>query len=143
MRWKRTIFFEFILTVDGQIIESTAGLKPQKYIPGDGTIMGNLAKVLERMKEGEEKRVTFEPEDAYGKHYPEAYRTFSISELPQGQDLSKGMIVNIEIKDGESIKAVVWQIKGDDVLFNFNHPLAGKTLTYDLKIVKIKKTWQW
>ena len=128
---------EYTLMINGEVIETNVGKYPLEYRAGAGQVVKGLARILDGMSEGEERTVTIEPRDAYGKHYEDAYKTFPKSSFPPGHDLKKGMVVELKTKEGKSVPGVIWQTTGDEIVINFNHPLAGKTLTFQLRIVKI------
>ena len=134
----RTVSIHYILRVDGKVLESTVGKAPLTYHQGDGKILPALAKALEGLKEGDHKRVVLPPQKAYGLNDPKQYRLVKKSSFPIDLKLLPGMVVDIKSPQGDVLPAIVWEVHKDDVLLNFNHPLAGKTLVFDVTVVKIR-----
>ena len=134
----RTVSFDYTLTVNGEVVDSSAGRKPLTYVHGKGTIIPGLSKQLEGLKEGSEKKIIVGPEDAYGIVDPKAFQEVPRNVLPKDIELKPGMVLQAATPDGKKTLVRVSELRGDKVLLNFNHPLAGKTLEFQVKIVSIK-----
>jgi FKBP-type peptidyl-prolyl cis-trans isomerase 2 len=70
---------------------------------------------------------------------PKAFREFPKTTLPKGMDPKVGLVLLATSPDGAKFPARISEVKGDKVILNFNHPLAGKALTFKVKILKIEK----
>ncbi len=123
---------------DGEWIDSADATEPLEFIYGFGQIIPGLERSLYGMKVGEEKEVIVEPEDAYGEFDPEAYDLASLDWFPSVDDLEVGMSVEVEDESGETVEAYIAEIRDDGVLLDFNHPLAGETLYFRVKIVSLR-----
>jgi FKBP-type peptidyl-prolyl cis-trans isomerase SlyD len=121
----------------GKVIESNKGKEPMSYIHGKGQIIPGLEKELSGMKVGEEKKVQVKPEDGYGPVNPEAFQEISKDKLPP-EALKVGTMLLAQGAQGQGIPARVHEIKDNTVIMDFNHPMAGKTLSFDIKISEIK-----
>jgi FKBP-type peptidyl-prolyl cis-trans isomerase SlyD len=121
----------------GKVIESNRGKEPMSYIHGKGQIIPGLEKELSGMKVGEEKKVQVKPEDGYGPVNPEAFQEISKDKLPP-EALKVGTMLMAQGPQGQGIPARVHEIKDNTVIMDFNHPMAGKTLSFDIKISEIK-----
>lgn len=121
----------------GKVIESNRGKEPMSYIHGKGQIIPGLEKELSGMKVGEEKKVQVKPEDGYGPVNPEAFQEISKDKLP-AEALKVGTMLMAQGPQGQGIPARVHEIKDNTVIMDFNHPMAGKTLSFDIKISEIK-----
>jgi FKBP-type peptidyl-prolyl cis-trans isomerase SlyD len=121
----------------GKVIESNKGKEPMSYIHGKGQIIPGLEKQLSGMKVGEEKKVQVKPEDGYGPINPEAFQEISKDKLPP-EALKVGTMLMAQGPQGQGIPARVHEIKDNTVIMDFNHPMAGKTLSFDIKISEIK-----
>lgn len=122
----------------GVIIDTTEGTGGAiNYLQGYNELVPGLEKAIVGMKIGESKHVVVKPEDAYGEEIPEALIEVRKDQLPQ-KDFKVGS--KLETKDdmGRTVYSIVKEIKKDTVILNFNHPLAGKTLYFDVKVVNIK-----
>ena len=134
----RQVAFEYTLTVDGKVVDSSQGHEPFHYTHGQGTIIPGLSKQMEGLRVGDEKSIVVPAKDAYGPVDPNAFQEIPKSRLPQGIDLHPGTQLQASSPDGRAILVTVSQLKGDNVVLNFNHPLAGKELHFQVKIVSIQ-----
>lgn len=134
----RTVTFEYKLTIDGQVVESSEGKEPLQYTQGSGEIIPGLENKLLGMMAGDQKTVIVPAKDAYGEINEQAYREVEKSKFPPDFSPEAGMIIEIQNPDGGATPAIVWEVKAETVVLNFNHPLAGKTLQFDVKIVSVK-----
>lgn len=132
------VSFDYTLTVDGKVLESSEGKAPFQYTHGEATIISGLSKGLEGLKVSEEKRIVVPPEEAYGRFNPDAFQEVSRSQLPPDMKPEIGMSLQAKDKLGRVIVLRIAEIKENSVVLDLNHPLAGKTLTFDVKIVSIK-----
>ena len=130
------VHLEYTLTDDGRkLIESNKGKDPLVYTQGRGQIIHGLEKALLGMHEGETKHVTVPPEEAYGAKDPQA-----IIELPKERvppDVVVGAQLTGRNQNGQPIRALVKEIKEISVVLDFNHPLAGKTLIFDITVLSV------
>lgn len=122
---------------DGKVIETNKGRAPLRYIHGQKMMIPGLEKELTGMKVGGEKHVTVQPEDAYGKIKPNALREIPKEQVP-ADALKQGAVLATREPDGSIKPMTVKQIKEKTVVMDMNHPMAGKTLVFDVKIVDIQ-----
>ena len=123
----------------GQILDSSEGREPLAYIQGTGQIIPGLEKELEGKKKGDKIHAVIAPEEAYGTHMPELVQDVPLSGF-QGEgseQLQEGMQVRVETNNGPAI-AMVSKIDGDTVSLDLNHPLANKTLHFDVEIMDVR-----
>jgi FKBP-type peptidyl-prolyl cis-trans isomerase SlyD len=122
---------------DGKIIETSKGKEPLKYIHGQRMMIPGLERELSGMKVGGEKHVTVKPEDAYGKVDPNAMQEFPKDQIPPN-GLQVGAVLAARTPEGGVVPMTVREIKEKTVVMDMNHPMAGKTLVFDVKIVDIQ-----
>lgn len=128
-----TVTLEYTLMLpDNQVVDSTAGQEPISYVHGQREIVPGLEKALTGMKAGESKRVTVPALEAYGPYDPKKKITIPKERVPEGVKAG----TRLRSQDGQEVKVV--EVKDDSVVVDTNHPLAGKNLTFDVKIVKIE-----
>lgn len=133
-----TVTLEYTLSgEDGAVIESSKGKPPLKYVHGQRQIIRGLERELTGMKTGEEKSIKVKPEDGYGAVDPKAFREFPRDKLPP-EALKVGTVLTARTPDGQAIPVRVHEIKENIVVLDFNHPLAGKTLNFEVKVTDIK-----
>lgn len=130
--------FHYTLTVDEQVVQTSEGKEPLAYTHGSGEIIPGLAEEMEGMNEGEEKSVLVSAENAYGNVNPNAFKEVPRSALPEGLDPQKGMTLQAHSPEGQEILVRVSDVKEDSIIVDMNHPLAGKDLKFDVKVVSIE-----
>ena len=121
----------------GTVIESNKGKQPLSYIHGKSQIIPGLEKELSGMKVGEEKQIQVKPEDGYGPVNPDAFQEVPKDKLPP-EALKVGAMLMAQSSHGQGIPVRVHEIKDTTVIVDFNHPMAGKTLSFDVKVSEIK-----
>ena len=121
----------------GTVIESNKGKQPMSYIHGKSQIIPGLEKELSGMKVGEEKKIQVKPEDGYGPVNPDAFQEVPKDKLPP-EALKVGTTLMAQGPQGQGIPVRVHEIKDTTVIMDFNHPMAGKTLSFDVKVSEIK-----
>jgi FKBP-type peptidyl-prolyl cis-trans isomerase 2 len=135
----RLVAFNYTLTVDGQVVDSSKGKAPLQYTQGQSQIVLGLEKQLEGLRMGDKKSVTVTPQEGYGMVDPKAFQEVALSALPKNIEPKVGlMLESRDPNSGQIIRMRIAEIKKDSVVFDFNHPLAGKTLNFDIEIVSIK-----
>jgi FKBP-type peptidyl-prolyl cis-trans isomerase 2 len=134
----KSVKFDYTLTVDNKEVESTKGKEPLEYIQGQNMLIPGLEKELEGAKAGDEKKVVVKPEEGYGVVNPSLVREFEKDKLPKGMEPQKGMILEMQDPQGATFPCTVTEIKDKTIMLDFNHPLAGKELTFDVKIVSVE-----
>ena len=126
-----------LLDEKGNQIESNKGGNPFKYTHGKGDIIPGLEEGLSGMKVGGEKTIKVKPEDAYGEVKPEAFQEVPHKNIPA--DLLKvGTQLVARSPQGQSMPVRVHEVKDETVVLNLNHPLAGKTLTFEVKVLAVQ-----
>jgi len=122
---------------DGKMIESNQGKEPLRYVQGQHNMIPGLERELTGMKVGEQKHVVVKPEDGYGLVDPRAVQEVSKDRVPpEGQKV--GAILTARNPQGMPIPVRVVEVKEKTVVLDFNHPMAGKTLVFDVKVLDIQ-----
>ena len=134
----KKVQFDYTLTVDSQVIDTTDGKQPIEFVQGDGTIIPGLARQLEGLKAGDAKVITVSAEEGYGPVTPEAIKEVPKTVFPKDADIKVGQVYEFQGEGGTGFPGIVSEIKEEAILMNFNHPLAGKELKFDIKIVKVE-----
>ena len=123
---------------DGRLFDSSEGKEPLKFKVGDGEVVQGFEEAVISMNEGEVKTVTISPAKAYGSHDSTLRKSVPKSMFPPNQKLEKGMVLGMKLPTGETIPATVSDYTNDTITIDLNHPLAGKTLTFRIKVVKVE-----
>jgi FKBP-type peptidyl-prolyl cis-trans isomerase SlyD len=124
---------------DGEVIDSSAGQKPVEFLQGQGQIVSGLEQALYGMAVGDEKRVVIEPDGGYGDRDPNALRMVPRDTFPPELELSPGIRLHVRDESGSAFEVCVDEIQSDGVVLDFNHPLAGETLHFDVKILSLRQ----
>jgi len=134
----RKVSFDYVLTVEGEIIDKSLPEQPFQYTHGEGQIIPGLAKGLEGMSVGEEKEIRIPPQEAYGLHDPQAFYEISSKSLPKDLKPQIGMYLQMRTPEGRTLPVRISEIKENTIVLDLNHPLAGKTLIFHVKIREIE-----
>lgn len=136
---KKVVGIEYTLTLeDGEVADTNVGQDPLLYIHGFGGIIPGLEKALEGLVVGDKKQVTIEPKDAYGEVDEDAFQELPLDAFPKGVQLEEGLILQMVTEEGYPIPAIVDEIKETTAVLDLNHPLAGRTLNFDVKVLEIR-----
>ena len=133
---------EYVLQVDGKDYEKTAVDDPLYFIQGQAQIIPGMERQLYGMKVGQSKTIQVAPEEAYGEFDEEAVGTVPRGEFPKEIPLEKDIFLQLRDEEGEVLDAYVEDFDEQNVALNFNHPLAGKDLTFNVKIVDLRPATQ-
>lgn len=128
---------DYTLTVEGQKVDSSEGRGPLKYVHGQNQIVPGLEQALTGMSPGDSKHVTVAPEGGYGPVQQEAIIEVPREQLPSDLDPQVGQALQGQDREGNPFRAVVDQVGENTVTLDLNHPLAGKTLEFDVDIVSV------
>lgn len=129
--------FNYRLTDDsGELIDGSEG-EPLAYIHGTHSIIPGLEQALEGKRAGDALQVRLPPELAYGERDEELVQEVSRDALPAEAEIEVGVQFHAENEEGQHILTVVG-VDGDSVRLDANHPLAGKTLVFDVQVVSVR-----
>jgi FKBP-type peptidyl-prolyl cis-trans isomerase SlyD len=132
------VSIEYTLKLDEtNVFDTNVGAEPLVYVQGARQIVPGLESALEGMKVGESKRVTVKPEEGYGTIRQEAFLEIEKEKIPQDA-LQVGAQIQGRAGNGQVVRARVAEIKDATVTLDFNHPLAGKTLHFEVTILAIQ-----
>jgi len=135
MKGKRIALEYSFRSEDNQLANSNAGKPPLTYTQGAHEVIPGIESAVEGMTVGETKHVVVPPIDGFGPHDPHVVQEVDKHKLPS--DIQVGAQLRLQDKRGQELRPMVVQIKDHTALLDFNHPLAGKTLFFDLKVVGI------
>ncbi len=128
----------YTLTVDGNVVDKSQEGSPLQFRVGDGRLIPGFEKAVMGMKEGEKKSFEVEPAEGYGTVDPNAFRTVPRDQLPPDADPKVGMVLFAQGPNGQNIPLRISEIRDDSIVVDLNHPLAGKTLNFDVEVVEVQ-----
>lgn len=123
---------------NGETLDSTTREKPFSFISGQNQILPKLEEEIGTMIIGSKKTIILSPEEAYGEYQPESIQVVNRTNFPEGTQLEEGMEFVANTPDGQQMPFVITQIDGDNITLDFNHPLAGETLTFELELLNMR-----
>lgn len=131
----------YVLRVeDGQLIDQSNDDAPLEYIQGARQIIPGLEKALVGLNIGDEKVVEVKPAEGYGERDPDDIVEIPRANLPDSLDLSVGAPLKVkDSESGESFSAYIVESDSETVTLDFNHPLAGRTLNFHVKIINLRQ----
>ncbi len=130
---------DFTLEVDGITINSSDEYGPIVYLHGHNNIIPGLERALYGMFLGESKSILVAPQEAYGDFDPDAFSKVPLHEFDNGRKLVVGSNIEMEDEDGKVMIGAVLSIDDTEVKLDFNHPLAGKELNFEVKITALRQ----
>jgi FKBP-type peptidyl-prolyl cis-trans isomerase SlyD len=134
----RKISLEYTLALEnGKPIDSNVGKAPLVYQQGKQQLLPALEQALAGLHVDEGKRVTLTPAQGYGAVDPSLRREVEAKVVPE-QARQAGALLLARDEAGNQRPVRVHEVRGETIVLDFNHPLAGQTLTFDLKVVKIE-----
>ena len=132
------VSIEYTLTDDsGNVLDSNVGKEPLTYIQGAGQIVKGLEAELNGLKVGDRKKVHVKPEDGYGLPDQQAFQEIPREKIPPDAQKTGAMLMT-KTQDGRTMPLRVHEVRDKTVVVDFNHPLAGKTLNFDVTVKDIK-----
>ena len=134
----QVISMDYTLHVDGELIDTSNGHEPLEFLQGAGNIIPGLEQELYGMAIGDEKNVIVAPEDGYGILDPDAFFDVPRDQFPPEIPLEVGVELQVQDESGQPMMARIERVDDDSVRLDFNHPLAGKELHFDVKIVGMR-----
>jgi len=123
---------------DGTVFDSSSKHgAPLQVEVGAHQVIPGFEKALVGMEKGQEKEITLKPEEAYGQYRKELLQKVPKDRLPKEHEPKPGMMLVLGTPDGKQMPAKIAEVGDNDVTIDINHPLAGKTLIFKIKIVEI------
>lgn len=133
----KQVALEYTLKLDDQsVVDTNVGGEPLKVTQGKHQLIPGVEKALDGMAVGEKKQFTVAPTEGYGTVDPKAFQEIDKKMVPA--DAQKiGTQLEGKTAEGRKVFPRISEIKNDTVVLNFNHPLAGKTLHFDIQVLDV------
>jgi peptidylprolyl isomerase len=122
---------------DGTVFDSSAGKEPFEFKLGEGQVIRGFDTGIMGMEVGDKKKITIDPENAYGPWREEMVLSVKPDQFPEHIEPEVGKQLQIPQKNGPTLNVVITEVSEDNVLLDGNHPLAGKTLVFEIELVDI------
>ena len=131
-----TLHFSLLLD-DGTEIDSTRRGKPATFIVGDGNLLQGFEEALFGLGRGDDEQLRIPPEKAFGEPNAENLQRFPVSQFGDAV-LEPGLVVSFRDAANSELFGIVQVVEGDEVVVDFNHPLAGRTVTFDVSVLRVE-----
>lgn len=134
----RLVSIEYTVKLaSGEVADSNVGADPLQYRQGAAQILPELEQAIGTLDVGESKSVTLTPEQGYGPHREEAVQAVPVTQLPEEAREEGAQLVSRDA-EGNEFPVHVRAIEGENAVLDFNHPLAGQTLEFDVRVVSVE-----
>jgi FKBP-type peptidyl-prolyl cis-trans isomerase SlyD len=134
----QVVSMHYTLRVEGDIIDTSQGGAPFEFIQGIGAIIPGLEREMEGMKVGETKQVVLSAEDGYGEIMEDAFVEVPRASFPPNIPLEVGVDLQVDDQSGNPMYARIDKVGEETIRLDFNHPLAGKELTFDVEVLGLR-----
>lgn len=132
------VAIKYVGTMDnGEVFDKSGDDSPLEFTIGNHEIIPGLENALVGMKKGEKKKIKVKAEEAYGQRYEKNVRKLPLASLPPGMKVEKDMMLMAGDGNGHQLPVRVIDADKDSFTIDFNHPFAGKDLTFDVEIVSV------
>lgn len=136
----KVVTIHYTLTLDsGEVADSSAGRDPLAYLHGSGNIIPGLERQLAGKAAGEKLEVKVQPEEGYGARDDQAIQKVPRSAFPADVELKAGLSFQAQDPTGRPLMGTIAALEGDEVTVDFNHPLAGETLTFAVEVIGVRE----
>lgn len=122
---------------DGTVFDTSEGKAPITFVAGNSEVIKGFDDAVVGMKKGEQKKIKVTSDEGYGSRDEKLQQQVPRSVFPQEMKLEKGMGFSFKTPQGQVIHATITEANAETVTVDMNHPLAGKSLVFELKVVDI------
>jgi FKBP-type peptidyl-prolyl cis-trans isomerase SlpA len=122
---------------DGSPIDSNFGGEPVTFVVGDGNLLPGFEEALFGLQAGDEKSFVIPPEKGFGAHNPSNVQEFPRDEFPEDVELTEGLVLSFADAQQNELPGMVQEFDDDTVTVDFNHPLAGRDIEFNVRIIDV------
>ncbi len=134
------VTLHYTLTLpDGTVADTTGKGEPFTFTLGSGTMIEGLELALLGLSAGDHQELKIPPETGYGFPDPAARQSMPRADFAEELTLETGMIMSFDLPDGSEIPGSIMEISEEEVTIDFNHPLAGKEVTFTVDIISVEQ----
>jgi FKBP-type peptidyl-prolyl cis-trans isomerase SlyD len=135
----QVVSMEYTLKVDGVVADTSEGHGPLQYVHGAGNIIPGLEREMTGMAVGESKEVMVAAAEGYGERDESAFMDVPRDQFPDEIPMKVGTELQVQNQAGQPMFARIDKVGDHTVRLNFNHPLAGKDLHFNIKVVDLRE----
>ncbi|HUT86436.1 MAG TPA: peptidylprolyl isomerase [Elusimicrobiales bacterium] len=133
------VSFHYTLTADGKVADSSIGKSPYEYEHGAGGIIPGLEEKMMGLKKGDKRTFTIPPEKAYGIRNKDAFMKIPKTSIKGSEKLKEGSMIGFT-QGGKQYTAVVSKVEKGTITLDYNHPMADKTLVFEIEVIEVDNT---
>src|SRR5262245_45684447 len=134
----KVVAVEYTLRLeDGKLVDTNVGAAPLVLVQGHGEVMVGLERAIAGMAVGESKRGVLEPAEAYGVVDPKRFVDVEISRIPEADRRTGAQVVMVDAS-GERRVVRIYEVRGDHVIVDTNHALAGNPIQYEVRVLRVE-----
>lgn len=130
-----TLLFTITLE-DGTVVEAT-GDEPFEFVMGDGTLIEGLELALLGLRPGDTQTIDLPPREAFGFPVEGEVHTLPRDQFDASMQLERGQIIGFTTPGGDEVPGIIRELADDEVVVDFNHPLAGHRITFAVEIIDV------
>jgi FKBP-type peptidyl-prolyl cis-trans isomerase SlyD len=134
----QVVTIEFEVESEGSVIDSNIGQEPLQFTFGAGQIIPGLESRIAELSVGETAEIVVPAAEAFGEYNEEATQVIPKAQFQEADDLKPGITLQGQGEDGTTVQVVVKEILEEEIVIDFNHPLAGRDLTYRVKVLSLQ-----
>lgn len=131
------VSIHYTLKVEGEVVDSSIGEDPLLYEHGSGQVIPGLEEQLEGLKKGDKKSFVVNPDKGYGPHNPAAVEKVPRDAFKDDNLIKVGEIVTGQVGE-QPFQATIVAVDEKEVTLDLNHPLAGKTLHFEIEVAAVE-----
>lgn len=124
---------------NGEVFDSSEEKGPITFQVGQQKVLPGFEEAVQGLEEGEQTEITLEAEDAYGERKEEMKREFPKQILENLPKAEEGMQITMQDQQGRMVPGEILEIGDEQVKIDLNHPLAGKTLNFDITLEEVQE----
>lgn len=132
-----TLHFELKFE-DGEVIDSNFDKAPATFVVGDGSLLPGFEKKLAGLKVSDKSSFTVLPEEAFGQPNPNNIQSFKRDTFADDMELAEGLVISFADASQSELPGVIKSVDDEVVIVDFNHPLAGQNIVFNVEIIAIE-----
>ncbi|MCG8672182.1 MAG: peptidylprolyl isomerase [Pseudomonadales bacterium] len=133
---KRVTLHFSVSLMDGSIVDTTKEKDPATFSVGDGSLLPGFEQALFGLKAGDKRSIFLQAQQAFGEHNEKNVQHMQRERFSE-MDLEEGLVLSFSDPGGGELPGVVTSVSDSIVVIDFNHPLAGNDLTFDVEIINV------
>lgn len=123
---------------DGTVFDTSENREPLTFTIGEGKVIPGFEQAVTGMEPGESKTEKLAPEQAYGPRRDDMVMEMERDQIPDNVEAQEGQELQLRLQNGQTVPVVITKLSDESVTIDANHPLAGKTLVFDIELLDVE-----